>query len=228
MVRALALSACALVAGAPRVVDPGPGATSPPPPSDAIVLFDGSNTEHWQRADGKADCPWRIESGAMVVVPRAGSIISRRSFRDIQLHIEFATPAVVVGEGQGRGNSGVYLMGRYEVQILDSFENETYPMGQCGAIYNVHPPLVNACRPPGEWQTYDIVFRAPRFDDSGNKAANATITVLHNGVLIHDRAEVPAPTGAAPSRESPDAGPIYLQDHGNPVRFRNIWVRELD
>lgn len=226
MLRILALGACAFAPGTPRVVDPGPGTTAPP--SDAIVLFDGSSAEQWRRADGMADCPWRIEDGAMVVVPGAGSITSRQAFRDIQLHIEFATPAVVVGDGQGRGNSGVYLMGRYEVQILDSFGNETFPKGQCGAIYNTHPPLVNASRPPGEWQTYDIVFRAPRFDDLGNKVGNASITVLHNGVLIHDSAEVPSPTGAAPNRESPGAGPIYLQDHGNPVRFRNIWVRELE
>lgn len=162
----------------------------------------------------------------MTVTPGKGSILTAASFGDCQLHLEFRTP-IEEGEGQNRGNSGVYIHGRYEVQILDSHRNTTYPGGQCGAIYNVHPPLVNASLPQGEWQSYDIIFRAPRFDEQGKKTANARLTVLHNGVLVHDAAEVPSPTGASrDSKESP-TGPIMLQDHGHRVQFRNIWVRGL-
>jgi hypothetical protein len=209
----------------PRVVAPGKTATGFAPPSDAVVLFDGTSLAAWTKTDGTA-AGWTIEDGAMVV--NAGSIITKEKFGDVQVHVEFATPAKVEGEGQGRGNSGVYLQGRYEVQVLDSFKNETYPDGQCAAIYKQHPPMVNACRGPGEWQTYDIVFRGPRFDAGGKKVKNATLTVLHNGVLVHDNAEVTSPTGAAMNAEEGGDGPIYLQDHGNPVRYRNVWVRRLE
>jgi hypothetical protein len=211
----------------PRVVAPGTPGQGFGPPSDAVVLFGGKNLDAWTKTDGTA-AGWTVEDGAMVVRGGAGSIVTKEKFGDVQLHLEFATPAAVEGEGQGRGNSGVYLQGRYEVQVLDSYKNETYPDGQCGAIYKQHPPLVNACRGPGEWQTYDIVFRGPRFDEGGKKVKNATLTVLHNGVLVHDHAEVTSPTGAAMNAAEGGDGPIYLQDHGNPVRYRNVWVRRLE
>ncbi|MEM1451073.1 MAG: DUF1080 domain-containing protein [Planctomycetota bacterium] len=208
----------------PRVVSPGDGGA---PPSDAIVLFDGSDLSGWTKRDG-SPAGWKVEDGVMLAVRGQGPVISEAVFQDVQLHVEFATPQAPTGEGQGRGNSGVYLQGRYEVQVLDSFENETYPNGQCGAIYGHHPPLVNASRGPGQWQTYDIVFRAARFDESGAKTSDATITVLHNGVLIQDHATAPKTTAAAMQGEGPEPGPLYLQDHGNPVRYRNVWMRRLD
>lgn len=211
----------------PRVVTPGKTAPGFAPPSDAVVLFDGTSLAAWSKADGSV-AAWTIEDGAMVVKGGGGSIITKENFGDVQLHVEFATPSKVDGEGQERGNSGVYLQGRYEVQVLDSFKNETYTDGQCAAIYKQHPPMVNACRGPGEWQTYDIVFRGPRFDAAGKKVKNATLTVLHNGVLVHDQAEVTSPTGAAMNASEGGEGPIYLQDHGNPVRYRNVWVRRLE
>ncbi|MGA4579663.1 3-keto-disaccharide hydrolase [Limisphaera sp. VF-2] len=209
-------------AGAARVVNPGP------PPSDAIVLFDGKNLDAWESEQG-GPARWRIEDGAMVVVGGTGNIRTRRAFGDCQLHIEWATPEKIEGEGQGRGNSGVFLMGRYEVQILDSWQNPTYQNGQAGAVYGQAPPLVNASRPPGQWQTYDIIFRAPRRDGSGKVVRPATITVLHNGVLVQDHFEIRGSTYLErPQYEPhPDKLPLVLQDHGNPVRFRNIWIREL-
>ena len=208
-------------AGVPRVVDPGP------PPSDAIVLFDGRNLDAWESEQG-GPARWRIEDGAMVI-NGTGNIRTRRAFGDCQLHIEWATPEKVEGEGQGRGNSGVFLMARYEVQILDSWRNPTYVTGQAGAIYGQAAPLVNASRPPGQWQTYDIIFRAPRRDGSGKVVRPATITVLHNGVVVQDHFEIQGSTYLErPQYEShPDKLPLVLQDHGNPVRFRNIWIREL-
>ncbi|MFG0331661.1 MAG: DUF1080 domain-containing protein [Phycisphaerales bacterium] len=195
-------------------------------PSDAIVLFDGSDLSMWRHTDGR-DSEWTIEGDAMVVKPGSGSTVSTEKFNDAQIHLEFATPNEVDGSGQGRGNSGMYLQGRYEVQILDSYENETYPDGQCGAIYGQQPPLVNASRGPGEWQSYDVIFRAARFDESGKRVKPATVTVFHNGVLIHDHVELEGPTGGSLSPESNMPGPLYLQDHGNLTRFRNIWIRPL-
>jgi hypothetical protein len=205
----------------PRVVDPGP------PPADAIVLFDGRNLDAWEDEQGRP-ARWALEEGAMVV-NGTGSIRTRRSFGDCQLHIEWATPSKVEGEGQGRGNSGVFLMGRYEIQILDSWQNPTYITGQAGAVYGQHPPLVNASRPPGEWQVYDIVFRAPRRDAEGRVTRPAVVTVFHNGVLVQDHVEIRGSTYLDPPRYEPhpDKAPLVLQDHGNPVRFRNIWIREL-
>ena len=169
---------------------------------------------------------WKIEDGNMVVTP-SGVIHTKQEFADVQLHLEFATPTDVKGGGQGRGNSGVYFHGRYEIQVLDSFENETYPDGQCGAIYKISPPMVNASRKPGQWQSYDIIFRAPKFDESGNVIEKARMTAFHNGVLIQENVEVPRPTAAAMFGDIKPTGPIMLQDHGNPVRYRNIWVRDL-
>lgn len=208
----------------PRVVSPG-AMTPVAPPSDAVVLFAGESLAEWSRADG-SDAGWKVEDGSMVVAAGAGNILSRRRFGDAQVHVEFMIP-VVAGEGQDRGNSGVYIQGRYEVQVLDSYQNQTYPNGQCGAIYGQHAPLVNASRPPGQWQTFDIIYRAPSFDDGGKRSVPATMTVLHNGVLIHNHVSLEGPTGGSMSPESAEAGPILLQDHAHPVRYRNIWVRPL-
>jgi Domain of Unknown Function (DUF1080) len=215
---------------APPIVTPAPASAEPVrPPSDAVVLFDGTSVDEWTHADGSPArwTPDGTKGGAMTCKPGSGSIVSKRRFGDAQIHVEFATPAVVDGEGQGRGNSGVYIQSRYEVQVLDSYENATYPDGQCGAIYGQRPPMVNACRKPGEWQTYDIIFRAARIGKDGKVTERPRITVFHNGVLIHDDVEILAPTGAAPGRDEAADGPIYLQDHGNTVRYRNIWVRPL-
>lgn len=206
----------------PPVVDPGPIGG---PPSDAIVLFDGKDLSKFRGE--RTEVPrWKLEDGAVESTP-PGGIFSREEFGDCQLHLEWAAPAVVRGDGQGRGNSGVYLMGRYEIQILDSYENKTHPNGQCGAFYGHNPPLVNACRPPGAWQTYDIIFRAPKRRPDG-ATQPGSFTVLHNGVLIQDHIPVgERSTAAAPLSGFAEQGPLYLQDHGNPVRFRNIWVRRL-
>ncbi len=210
----------------PRVVAPG---TAGQPPADAIVLFDGSDLSEWQHLDG-SDARWQVEDGVLTVVGGTGNIETRQSFGDVQLHIEWRSPAVIEGEGQGRGNSGVFLQKRYEVQVLDSYENRTYGNGQAASVYKQQMPLVNASRPPGEWQTYDIVFRAPRFDADGELTTPGYLTVLHNGVLVQDHAELEGLTvyiGAPYYEAHPPRQPLMLQDHGNPVSFRNIWLREL-
>lgn len=211
----------------PPVVTPAPAGAMVAPPADAIVLFDGKDLSKWTGRDDKAS--WKVEDGYMEV-NRTGDIQTRDAFGDCQLHVEFAAPAQVRGESQGRGNSGVFLFGRYEVQVLDSYENVTYADGQCASLYGQYPPLVNACRKPGEWQTYDILFRAPRFDATGKCIAPATITVIQNGIAVHVAREY---LGDSSHRSLPnynahaDKGPIRLQDHGDPVRFRNIWIRPL-
>jgi hypothetical protein len=213
----------------PPIVDPGPVSAAAARPSDAIVLFDGKDLSQWRAANDSA-ARWKVENDYFEVVPGTGSIQSARGFGDVQLHIEWATPAQVTGSGQGRGNSGLFLMGKYEIQILDSWQNRTYADGQAAALYGQFPPLVNASRPPGEWQSYDIVFHAPRFDGRGELVAPARVTLLHNGVLVQDNVALSGPTGhyARPPYEAhPDRLPLSLQDHGNPLRFRNIWVREL-
>ena len=204
------------------------GAVVVPPPADATVLFDGRSLDAWM--DGNGATPrWTVANGYMEVVPGSGDIRTRAAFGDAQLHVEFATPSRAEGEGQNRSNSGVFLMGRYEVQILDSYGNITYPDGQAGAIYGQYPPLVNASMPPGEWQSFDIIFRRPRFE--GNRVVRpARLTVIHNGVVVQDSRELVGPTShgrRAPYAAHDDRLPISLQDHGQPVRFRNIWVREL-
>lgn len=212
----------------PPVVDPGPAPQQPAPvPADAIVLFDGKDLSAWTGNRGKAE--WLVEGGAMQV-NGTGDIQTKAEFGDFQLHVEWQSPAQVRGESQGRGNSGVFLSGRYEVQVLDSYDNPTYADGQAAAMYGQFPPLVNACRKPGEWQSYDIVFVAPRFDDQGKLLSPARVTVFHNGILVHhDRAYL----GQTAHRSLPaykahgPKGPIRLQDHGDPVRFRNVWLREL-
>lgn len=203
----------------PVVVDPGPLGG---PPTDAIVLFGGEDLSAWDDVEG-----WTIENGVATV---GSTIRSKQKFGDCQLHLEFATPDEVRGEGQGRGNSGIYFMGRYEVQILDSFNNPTYFDGQCASIYKQRPPLVNACRGPGEWQGYDIIFRAPRFNDDGSVKSKAAITVLQNGVLVQNHFELEGGTFYdQPPKYEPHGlrESFTLQHHGNPVRFRNIWVRDL-
>ena len=209
----------------PPVVTPGTASTPEQPgkpPSDAVVLFDGTNLDQWSGGQ------WKVEGGAMVA--QGGNIQTKEAFGDCQLHIEWATPTPPKGESQGRGNSGVFLMGMYEVQVLDSYQSETYADGQAAALYGQFPPLVNASRPPGEWQTYDIIFRAPRFE--GDKVKQpARVTVLHNGVLVQDATELMGRSAhkSIPSyAPHPEKLPIRLQDHGDPVRFRNIWIRPLD
>ena len=208
----------------PRVVTPG---TDGAAPSDAVVLFDGTDLSKWKGGDGAA--AWKVENGYMEVT-RAGDIQTVEQFGDCQLHLEFRSPDVVKGDSQGRGNSGVFLMGLYEIQVLDSYDNPTYADGGAGSIYGQHPTLVNASRKPGEWQTYDIIFIAPRFD--GDKLVSpACLTVLHNGVLAQHAQASDGPTGhrsvSSYSSDHPAAGPLKLQDHGDLVRFRNIWMRPL-
>lgn len=217
----------------PPVVRPGPAGAPLPVPSDAVVLFDGKDLSQWEDSKGGL-AKWKIEDGTMEVVAKTGSIRTKKGFGDCQLHIEWATPAVVSGEGQGRGNSGVFLMDLYEVQVLDSYNNRTYADGTAAAIYGQYPPLVNASRKPGEWQVYDIIFHRPRFDAEGKVIQPAQMTVLHNGILVHDNVVLTGPTDLSglpvrpPYKAHADKLPISLQDHGNPVRYRNIWLRELE
>lgn len=213
----------------PPVVAPGQAAAPVPPPSDAVVLFDGSGVGAWRSRSG-GPAGWVVRGGAMEAVPGAGYVYTRQEFGDVQLHVEWAAPSPPKGEGQDRGNSGVFLMGAYELQVLDSYGNDTYPDGQAGAAYGQYPPLVNASLPPGTWQSYDIVFRRPRFDSAGALLAPARMTAFQNGVLIQDNVTLWGPTEwLQADRYVADSGrgPIALQDHGNPVRYRNIWVREL-
>lgn len=210
----------------PAIVTPGDDSA---PPSDAVVLFDGADLAAWESVDGGA-APWIVENGVMTVAGGTGDIRTRQSFGDVQLHIEWRTPKQIEGEGQGRGNSGVYLMDLYELQVLDSYENRTYSNGQAGSIYKQHIPLVNASRPPGTWQTYDIIFTAPRFETDGTLRSPAWMTVIHNGVLIQDHAQLDGPTlyiGKPEYEAHAVRLPLRLQDHGNPVSYRNIWIREL-
>lgn len=214
----------------PPVVDPGPAGPPLSAPADAIVLFDGKDLSEW--TDRKGQPPrWKVEKGHMEVVAKTGSLVSMKKFGDCQLHIEWMAPLPVKGEGQGRGNSGVFFMGIYEVQILDCFENTTYADGMTASLYGQYPPLVNACRPPGEWQTYEIIFHRPRFDDAGIILSPARMTVFHNGILVHDNQALTGPTqhkARPPYKKHADKLSLSLQDHGNPVRFRNIWLRELE
>jgi hypothetical protein len=215
---------------APTVVNSGAASTQDlvgKAPSDAVVLFDGKDLSAWQSKDGSA-AKWKVGSGYFETVPKTGYIYSMKAFGDCQLHVEFATPAPAVGEGQDRGNSGVFLMGLYEIQVLDSYDNRTYADGSAAAVYGQYPPLVNASRAPGQWQTYDIVFHAPKFGD-GKLVKKARVTVLHNGVLVQDNVEIQGTTSTEkPEYNSgPEKLPLALQDHNHPVRYRNIWVREL-
>jgi hypothetical protein len=216
----------------PRVVTPGTlGTPSKPglPPSDAVMLFDGTTLDGWVHVKDGRPCEWRLGKGWMQVKRKTGDIRSAREFGSCQLHVEFREPAKIKGESQGRGNSGVFLMGRYEIQVLDCFQNPTYADGTTGAIYGQFPPLVNACRQPGEWQAYDIVWEAPAFEGEVLKKP-AFVTVFQNGIVLHNRQELQGPTQhrqTASYVAHPAVGPLQLQDHGDLVRYRNIWYREL-
>lgn len=201
------------------------------PPEGAVVLFDGKNFDQWVYAQKNEGQPvqWKLLNGAMEVVPGTPDIVSKQKFTDFELHVEFRTPFMPTVIGENRGNSGVYLQGRYEVQVLDSYGLEGRDI-ECGGIYEVSRPRVNMCAPPMQWQTYDITFHAPRFDENGNKTGNARLTVLHNGVKIHDNIEIPEPTGSARDRVGEDVsqpGGISLQEHDSRVQYRNIWLVEL-
>lgn len=216
----------------PPVVEPAPapeGTAPARPPKDAVVLFDGTNLDAWS-SDGGRPAKWKVVDGALVTVPGAGQIETKERFGDIQLHVEWAAPMPPAGRGQNRGNSGIFLMGQFEIQVLDSYQADTYADGQAGAIYGQFPPLANASRPPGQWQTFDIAFRRPRFDPTGSLLEPARITVLHNGILVQNNEEPFGPTSWLkwlPYADHGKTGPIALQDHDHPVKYRNIWLREL-
>ena len=217
----------------PTVVDPGTFSSqeqSGRPPSDATVLFDGKDTSQWVAMDG-SPTKWINHDGVFECVPGSGYARTLQSFGDCQLHVEWASPNPPHGNSQGRGNSGVFFgYDRYECQVLDSFDNPTYADGSAASIYGQYPPLVNVMLPPGKWEVYDIIWTSPRFDAEGNLVSKARETVLHNGVLVQNNVELTGPTawvGRAPYKAHPERLPIALQDHGNPVRFRNVWVREL-
>lgn len=227
----------------PKVVTPGK--TDAMPPSDAIILFNGKDVSAWQSKKNHKPFNWKVEDSAIVVVGFAEDaeyaaeekqkntvqgIQTKQSFGDCQLHIEWKTPAEVKGNGQGRGNSGVLFMGRYELQILDSYDNPTYSNGQAGSVYKQHMPLVNVSRPPGEWQSYDVIFIAPRFYEDSTLKSPGRMTVFQNGVLIQNNVELWGSMqfiGVARYEKHPAKEPLLLQDHRNPVSFRNIWIREL-
>ena len=210
----------------PKKVTPGtvPGEA----PSDATILFDGKDLSKWSTPDGK-EAKWEVKDGAFIVVKGTGDIKTKQTFGDVQLHIEWREPLGLEGEGQARGNSGIFFQEKYELQVLDSYESQTYSNGQAGSIYKQHMPLVNATRKANEWQTYDVVYNAPHFSENGSLISPARITVLHNGVVIQNNTSLWGPTQyrGLPVYESHGKGSLRLQDHGNPVSFRNIWIREL-
>jgi hypothetical protein len=210
----------------PRVVTPGAGTAAP---SDALVLFDGKDLSNWVSARNGGEAPWTIADGAMTVASGKGDIVTKQEFGDFQLHIEWRSPSVVKGTGQGRGNSGIFMQGIYELQVLDSYDNATYSNGQAGSIYKQTMPLVNATKGPGEWQAYDVIYTAPRFNKDGQMLIPPYITVLHNGVLIqhHTMIQGTTPYVGQPMMTPHGRGPIKLQDHGDLVSYRNIWIREL-
>ena len=214
----------------PPVIDPGVSSTQDAPgkaPSDAIVLFDGKDLSAWSTKSGEP-AKWKVGTGYFETVPKSGYMYTKQSFGDMQLHVEFATPTPPEGQDQDRGNSGVFLMGMYEIQVLDSYNNKTYADGQAAAVYGQYPPLVNASRQPGQWQSYDIVFHPSKFDKDGKLIRLGHVTVFHNGVLVQDNVEIQGPTVTGEAdKPHADKLPLALQDHNHPVRFRNVWVREL-
>jgi len=213
----------------PAAVEPSSAPIANAPPKDAIVLFDGKNLDAWQSSDG-APAKWKVAEGVMEAVPGGGAIQTRKQFGDVQLHVEWSAPAPPRGKGQDRGNSGVFLMDEFELQVLDSYQAETYADGMAGAIYGQYPPLFNAAKPPGEWQTYDVAFRRPRFNADGTLREPARITLFFNGILVQNNEEPFGPTSWLkwlPYKDDGGRGPISLQDHGHPVRYRNIWLREI-
>ena len=199
-------------------------------PSDAIVLFDGTHLDQWISSKDSTAAAWTINADkTMTVKPGTGDIQTKQNFGSVQLHLEWSAPDIIKSKGQGRGNSGIFFQNLYEVQILDSYQNRTYSNGQATAIYKQHIPLVNATKAPDQWQTYDIIFHAPEFDAEGNKIKSGTFTVIHNGVLVQDHVEILGTTEyiGPPKNPAHGKGPIKLQDHSNPVQYRNIWVRKL-
>jgi len=212
----------------PRIITPAEKPTDAP--SDAIVLFDGKNLDQWLGADGAAP-KWIVKDGAFTVAAGTKAIKTKKEFGDFQLHIEWRSPSEVNPNqtGQGRGNSGVFLQEVYEVQVLDNYNNKTYANGQASSIYKQHIPLVNACKKPGEWQVYDIIFTAPRFNKEGRVTIPAYVTVIHNGALTQNHVALWGPMEfiGLPVYKPRESGPILLQDHGNPVSFRNIWIRDI-
>ena len=215
----------------PEVKVVTPGETNAEPPSDAIVLFDGKDlNSEWTSADGGKP-GWIVADGCVTVKKGTGIIKTKRVFQDFQLHIEWRTPAEVVGESQGRGNSGIFMQGLYELQVLDNYDNRTYRNGQAGSFYKQYPPLVNVCKKPGVWQTYDVIYTAPRYNEDGTFFTPPTATVLQNGVLVQNHVKLRGPTEyiGIPEYFVEPHGPesLVLQDHGNPVSYRNIWIREL-
>ncbi len=198
-------------------------------PSDAVVLFDGKDLSKWQASKG-GEATWFVRDGYMETKPKSGMIRTKEEFGDFQLHLEFATPEKIEGTGQGRGNNGLNIFGRYEIQILDSYNNVTYADGQAAALYGQFPPLVNASRPPGEWQTYDVIFEGPRWNEQGELTRKASVTLLHNGLIVHNKRELLGGIThrqVLPWKQHGEKGFIELYEHGNPVRFRNIWIRPL-
>ena len=216
----------------PPVVTPATASTQERPgrpPSDAIVLFGGKDLAAWRAADG-GPAKWKVEGGYMEAAEGAGDIHTQQAFGDCQLHVEWAAPNPPVGGDYNRGNSGVFLMGLYELQVFDSYQHKIYADGEAGSMYGQYPPLANASLPPGQWQTFDVVFHGPRFDTNGKLLDRAFITVLHNGVLVQDHSALTGPSGhkqRPPYKAHPAKLPLSLQEHHNPVRYRNIWIREL-
>jgi len=215
----------------PEVAVVTPGETPADAPSDAIVLFDGVDLDsEWMSSDG-GEPGWKVENGCVTVIKKSGAIKTKRVFEDFQLHIEWRAPSEVTGKSQGRGNSGIFLQERYEVQVLDSYNNRTYRNGQAASIYKQYAPLVNACKEPGVWQVYDIIYTAPRFNDNGTYFTPPIVTVIHNGVLVQNHVRLRGPTEyiGIPEYSVEEHGPgsLILQDHGNSVSYRNIWIREL-
>lgn len=196
------------------------------PPKGAIVLFDGKDASAWTHYDGKP-IKWKIADGCMTVVPKTGDIRTKKTFTDVKLHVEFRCPKMPDAQGQGRGNSGVYLQGLYEIQVLDSYGIDKPGKGDCGALYDCYPPKVNACLPAGQWQSYDITFTAPRFDKAGKIVKQGRISCVQNGIKVQDDVKLKGPTRAHMKWDPTKPGPIMLQDHGNPVSYRNIWIVPL-
>lgn len=211
----------------PKIVTPG---NLYSPPSDAIVLFDGTDLSQWSSAASGEESEWILNDDGSMTVKKGSGIETKEEFGSVQLHIEWKTPAEIEGEGQGRGNSGIYFQKEYEIQILDSYENVTYSNGQAASVYKQSIPLVNASRPPGEWQIYDIIFNEPVYNDQGYRLKKGTFTVFHNGVLVQNNVEIQGTTehtGKPKLRNIKTPKKLYLQDHSNPVSFRNIWLRKL-
>jgi hypothetical protein len=213
----------------PAVLDPGPAGPPVAMPTGAVVLFDGKDLSAWTDAKGNP-ARWKVGDGSMEVLPGSGSIRTKQGLGDCHLHVEWAAPAVVKGDGQNRGNSGVFLMNLYEVQVLDTYNNATYADGSAGSVYGQYPPLFNVCRKPGEWQTYDIIFLRPLFDKDGKVTRPARMTVIHNGIVVQSYVTLTGPTAnkaRPPYKAHADKLPVSLQDHGCLVRFRNIWAKEI-